>query len=74
MNIYETETETSRFSTQLRLLGLRIKDVPGDGNCLFRALADQMVGDESFHFEYRKDVVKYMIEHREVCYMCSECQ
>ncbi len=30
------QQEFKRFSDQLRVWGLRIKDVAGDGNCLFR--------------------------------------
>ena len=28
----------------LKALGLRIKVIEGDGNCLFRAIADQVIG------------------------------
>jgi len=30
--------EFTRFSDQMKVLGLRIKDVAGDGNCLFRCV------------------------------------
>ncbi|KAK3088164.1 hypothetical protein FSP39_015555 [Pinctada imbricata] len=53
------------FSTQLGKLGLQLRDIPGDGNCLFRALGDQMEGHGRTHFKYRFDVVKYMMEHRD---------
>ena len=31
-----------------------------DGNCLFRAVADQVEGDERYHPEYRRLTVEYM--------------
>lgn len=30
-----------------------MRDVEGDGNCLFRAVADQLEGDEALHEKYR---------------------
>ena len=32
----------SQFVEQARQLGLKLRDVNGDGNCLFRAIADQL--------------------------------
>ena len=42
---------------QLRALGLERREVEADGNCFFRALADQRFGDEGRHEELRKMVV-----------------
>ena len=52
------------FGKQLRKLGLCLHDIPGDGNCLFRALGDQLEGYQRNHFKHRCDVVDYMVEHR----------
>lgn len=52
------------FSAQLGKLGLQLRDIPGDGNCLFRALGDQMEGHGRNHFKYRFDVVTYMSDNR----------
>lgn len=41
------------FSQLLKTKGLFMRDVDGDGNCLFRAVADQLEGDEQFHEKYR---------------------
>lgn len=49
---------------QLRPLGLVLKTVRGDGNCLFRSLAHQLYGDDSRHLELRREAVRYMKEHR----------
>ena len=53
------------FSTQLAKLGLQLRDVTGDGNCCFRALSDQMIGNESQHLDFRKRVCQYMKQNRD---------
>ncbi|KAL5015402.1 hypothetical protein ScPMuIL_009672 [Solemya velum] len=52
------------FAKQLGKLNLQLRDIPGDGNCLFRALGDQIEGHARNHFRHRMDMVKYMSEHR----------
>ncbi len=39
---------------QLSTLGLEVKEVKADGNCAFRAIADQLAMDEEKHPLYRK--------------------
>lgn len=46
-------------------LGLGLRDVQGDGNCLFRALADQLWGVQKQHVEVRKLVCDYLETNRE---------
>ncbi|XP_046332448.1 OTU domain-containing protein 3-like [Haliotis rufescens] len=53
------------FATELAKMGLQLRDIPGDGNCLFRALGDQLEGHCRNHFRHRQDVVRYMAEHRD---------
>eukprot|EP00250_Pteridium_aquilinum_P007662 c17334_g1_i3 orf=599-1660(-) len=53
------------FNAQLGALGLRIVHITADGNCLFRAVADQLEGNEEEHLKYRKMVVDYIQAHRE---------
>eukprot|EP00727_Mastigamoeba_balamuthi_P003245 m51a1_g12918 hypothetical protein (201) ;mRNA; f:2085-2913 len=53
-----------KFSEQLRAQGLCIRDVAGDGNCLFRSLADQLHGDAGRHAEVRAAVVDHIEGHR----------
>ena len=53
------------FSTQLAKIGLQLRDVTGDGNCCFRALSDQMIGNESQHLDFRKRVCQYMKQNRD---------
>jgi len=65
-NAYGYEDDTFKsFRNQLQLQGFKMRDVVGDGNCLFRALADQMDGNENMHFKHRKEVVTYMTEHED---------
>lgn len=52
------------FHTQLAKMQLQLRDIPGDGNCLFRALGDQLEGHGRNHFNHRQDVVEYILEHR----------
>ncbi|XP_043086248.1 OTU domain-containing protein 3 [Puntigrus tetrazona] len=53
------------FSNQLQALGLKLREVPGDGNCLFRALGDQLEGHSRGHLRLRQETVQYMTEHRQ---------
>lgn len=55
----------SSLNTQLGTLGLTLKQIPGDGNCLFRALGDQLHGNSNDHFLYRTKVVNYMRQNRQ---------
>ncbi|KAG8548664.1 hypothetical protein GDO81_024647 [Engystomops pustulosus] len=52
------------FANQLQVLGLRLREVPGDGNCLFRALGDQLEGHSRNHLNHRQETVDYMVKHR----------
>jgi len=45
---------------RLQLFGLKEKVMDGDGNCQFRALADQMYGSQERHREVRATVVKML--------------
>lgn len=53
------------FSTQLGKLGLQLRDIPGDGNCLFRAFGDQFEGHCRNHYRFRFEIANFMSEHRE---------
>lgn len=53
------------FSNQLQALGLKLREVPGDGNCLFRALGDQLEGHSRAHLRLRQETVDYMKSHRQ---------
>jgi OTU domain-containing protein 3 len=36
-----------------------------DGNCLFRAISDQLEGDEKFHRKYRQDAYDFIEQNKE---------
>ncbi|XP_017707622.1 PREDICTED: OTU domain-containing protein 3 isoform X1 [Rhinopithecus bieti] len=59
------EEEFLSFANQLQALGLKLREVPGDGNCLFRALGDQLEGHSRNHLKHRQETVDYMIKQRE---------
>ncbi|OAQ22598.1 cysteine proteinase [Linnemannia elongata AG-77] len=50
---------------QLASLNLQLKDTMGDGNCLFRACADQFSGTEKDHPALRSEVCQYIEDHEE---------
>ncbi|KAK4685620.1 OTU domain-containing protein 3, partial [Tremellales sp. Uapishka_1] len=52
--------EAFQVKKEIARLGLALRDVTGDGNCLFRALADQLWGDMKRHVEIRKLVCDYL--------------
>ncbi|EFO26014.1 hypothetical protein LOAG_02473 [Loa loa] len=59
-NVYDV----ADLRAQLGSFGLTVRDIPGDGNCLFRALGDQLDGHTGNHLKYRLDTVRYMMNHR----------
>ncbi|KAG9440007.1 hypothetical protein H6P81_020172 [Aristolochia fimbriata] len=61
----QTKLDQDQFRVQLDALGLKIVQVTADGNCFFRALADQLEGNEEEHAKYRLMVVQHFKMHRE---------
>ncbi|XP_063945081.1 OVARIAN TUMOR DOMAIN-containing deubiquitinating enzyme 7 isoform X2 [Daucus carota subsp. sativus] len=59
------QADISEFRAQLDALGLKIIQMTADGNCFFRALADQLEGDEDEHMKYRKMVVDFIRNNKE---------
>lgn len=59
----QKETVEHDLCEQLSRLGLRIRDIDGDGNCLYRAIADQLWGEEERHLEVRLAVCDYLETH-----------
>lgn len=58
-------THFSEFQTKMLSYNLHLKDIKGDGNCLFRSIADQLDGNEGEYSKYRKMAVEELIENRE---------
>lgn len=59
------DEEFVSFANQLLAMGLKLREVPGDGNCLFRALGDQLEGNSRNHLKHRRETVDFMIKHRQ---------
>ena len=55
-----------KFKEQLSPLCLKVKEMDGVGNCLFRSVADQIDGDESLHATYRAQAVDYILQNKEM--------
>ncbi|KAH7882750.1 hypothetical protein F5I97DRAFT_1939324 [Phlebopus sp. FC_14] len=56
----DPELNTQLLTEQLRSLGLYAAHTVGDGNCLFRALSDQLYGSPSQHLQLRKDICDWI--------------
>ncbi|CAM9636925.1 unnamed protein product [Choristocarpus tenellus] len=57
--------EDKIFADQVRKLGGRIKYITGDGNCLFRSIADQLEGKQHEHVDVRQKIMDYMEKNRD---------
>jgi OTU domain-containing protein 3 len=53
------------FEEQVKKLGLSLKDVDGDGNCMFRSISDFLFGTEKKHFKLREVAVNEMRENND---------
>mmetsp|Transcript_105475 Transcript_105475/g.304890 ORF Transcript_105475/g.304890 Transcript_105475/m.304890 type:complete len:487 (-) Transcript_105475:4055-5515(-) len=61
----QTKDEDAEFDAQCALLGVRVNVVKGDGNCMFRSIADQLEGNPQEHATYRDAIVQYINDRRE---------
>ncbi|KAL1938353.1 hypothetical protein VTO73DRAFT_11804 [Trametes versicolor] len=59
------EENSQMLDAQLRQLGLYAAHTIGDGNCLFRALSDQLYGTPSSHPKLRQDICDWIEAHKE---------
>ncbi len=55
----------AQFEQKLVAKGLKIKVVAGDGNCLFRAISDQVYGKEEYHGMIREHCMNYISVEKE---------
>ena len=51
-------TDDPELEKQLEKLNLALRSITGDGNCLFRAISDQITGSEKSHLRFRREAVK----------------
>eukprot|EP00004_Rigifila_ramosa_P011951 TRINITY_DN2563_c0_g1_i1.p1 TRINITY_DN2563_c0_g1~~TRINITY_DN2563_c0_g1_i1.p1 ORF type:complete len:383 (+),score=88.08 TRINITY_DN2563_c0_g1_i1:26-1150(+) len=61
----EWTEETRKLTEQLRKHGLAVRDVAGDGNCLFRAFADQVEDNADNHAHFRALACDFMDMNRD---------
>lgn len=61
----EFQKHYSSFEIHLKRLGLGLKDIEGDGNCLFRAVCDQLEGSEENYKFYRSITCEYLGKNEE---------
>ena len=64
-DLEEIKEEDTAVKAEVGRLNLSLRDMKGDGNCLFRGLGDQLFGSQSYHPEIRKLVCDYLEEHEE---------
>lgn len=57
------DDEDSLLRRKLSETGFELRDMTGDGNCLFRALSDQLYGTAENHGDIRSKVCKYIREN-----------
>ncbi|GAA5878152.1 hypothetical protein JCM16303_002860 [Sporobolomyces ruberrimus] len=63
--IQDPGQEEKVLTQQLRESGLYAANILGDGNCLFRALSDQLFGSPSQHFQLREEICKHLRDESE---------
>jgi len=59
----ERERELNSIKEKLAPLGLAVKDIPADGHCLFRAVADQIPDRVKDFAQARKIIADYLRTH-----------
>jgi len=64
-NLRDDRGSDAAFITYLKNEGFLLNEVEGDGNCIFRTIAHQMVGDKDKHERYLRLACQYIrINHR----------
>ena len=58
--------DLQKFKEQLTPNCLKVCEIEGDGNCMFRAIADQLEGDERRHFDYRVAACNYIKTNKDM--------
>ena len=64
--------DLAKFKVKLQRKGLWVKECGGDGNCFFRAMADQLYGFEYKHISLRKEIVEHLQANKEECKLFIE--
>ncbi|KAE8226931.1 hypothetical protein CF319_g561 [Tilletia indica] len=61
----DPEQAEKQLTAQLKAMGLYAANTLGDGNCLFRALSDQLYGYPNQHLHIRHAICDYLQSHPE---------
>ncbi|KAI6176182.1 Deubiquitinating enzyme A [Aphelenchoides bicaudatus] len=61
----DDELEAAFIEKMKTIRGFNVKIVRGDGACLFRAVADQIYGDEEMHHDVRRLCMDYVAKNRD---------
>ncbi|XP_042520658.1 OVARIAN TUMOR DOMAIN-containing deubiquitinating enzyme 11 isoform X2 [Macadamia integrifolia] len=59
-DVNDATLDHERLSERLNTYGLQELQIEGDGNCQFRALADQLFRNPDYHKHVRKEVVRQL--------------
>ena len=54
------KNDVANSKLHLKQIGLELKEIKGDGNCLFRAISDQLFGNEDHHMDLRQKAVEFI--------------
>ncbi|KAF4381663.1 hypothetical protein CsatB_020302 [Cannabis sativa] len=65
-DVNDASLDHERLSERLATYDLAELQMEGDGNCQFRALADQLFRSPDYHKHVRKQVVKQLKHHRKL--------
>lgn len=63
----EWEIRDREFKAVVETKGYVLKEMVEDGACLFRAVADQIYGDEEMHSQVRNSCMDYIVSYFVVC-------
>lgn len=63
-DVRDEEVEAD-FVRRLMARGLVIKEMVGDGACMFRAIAEQVYGDQEMHGQIRSLCMDYMMNNKD---------
>lgn len=65
-DVNDATLDHERLSERLSTYDLAELHIEGDGNCQFRALADQLFRNPDYHKHVRKEVVKQLKHHKKL--------
>lgn len=65
LTVAEWQERDRWFEKRMRKMGLIVKKMGEDGACLFRAVADQVYGDQEMHSVVRKHCMDYIASNQE---------